>query len=237
MKHWIFAGVSDKRELLLYLSKILTANGHRVLLVDATEQCKYKYSIGVHEDEMPLTEFCGIDIASGYANALELYSDLDRNGESELSYDYILYDLENPGFCGQDIWAEASAIVWVTSFERYALEKSREQFTKLLGQYPELQGMKVRRVYVQSVDSHLSEQYIRSFVSSLPIVWDEDFIEMPWDETNVAVRLESEHARTIGIKRITRSYKKALKELVEQLTEWDRPLTRKALRFAERRRA
>lgn len=237
MKHWIFAGVSDKRELLLYLSKILTMNGHRVMLVDATEQGKYRYSIGNQEESLPLTEFCGIDIASGYENALDLYSDLDRNGESELSYDYILYDLEALDFCGQDIWAEANAIVWVTSFDRYALEKSKEQFAWLLDRYPELQGIKMRRVYVQSVDSHLSEPYIRSFVSSLPILWDEDYIEMPWDETNVAVRLENEHARTIGIRRVTRSYKKALKELVGQLTEWDRPLTRKVFRSAERRRA
>ncbi|USB34904.1 hypothetical protein [Paenibacillus sp. YPG26] len=237
MKHWIFAGVSDKRELLLYLSKILTSNGQRVLLVDATEQSKYKYSIGVHDNEMRLTEFCGIDVASGYESALELFSDLDSHGESELSYDYILFDLEDPAFCGQDIWVEADAVVWVTSFERYALEKSREQFSELLGRYPQLQGMKIRRVYVQSVDSRLSEPYIRSFVSSLPFAWQEDFIEMPWDEANVAVHIESEHARTIGFNRVTRAYKNALKELLEQLTEWDKPHTRKLLRYAERRRA
>lgn len=237
MKHWIFTGTCDKRELIMYLGKLLTNNGHRVLLVDASEQRKYKYSIGSHQDNMPITEFCGIDVASGYRSELELFWALDASGESELSYDYILYDLEETSFCSRETWNGADAVVWVTNYERYALETSREQFSNLLTQFPELNGIKVNRVYVQSVDSHLKEDYINSFVSSLPISWNERSIRIPWDEMNMAVWLESEHAGTIGIHRISRSYKRILKELMGQLAQWDRSMTRQALRTRERRRA
>ncbi|WP_068617452.1 hypothetical protein [Paenibacillus tuaregi] len=237
MKHWIFIGACDKRELLMYLGRILAANRKRVLLVDTSKELRYRYAMAMESDGLPIAEFCGMDVATGFADSLDLYRALDEGGESELAYDYILYDMDNGSFGHQDLWEGADEIVWVTGLGRYALEKGREQFVSLLELYPDLVGRRVKKVYMHSVDSQLTDEYISSFVSSLPICWEAKPVRIPLDEGNVAVRLEGEHAGTIEIRRITRAYKRVLIELVEELTKWDRGLTRKAVRYADRRRA
>lgn len=239
MNRWIFTGISDKRELLLYTSKLLAASGYRVLLIDATEQQKYSYSIGTIDSNLPLVEFCGFDIAIGFVTMGTLNHYLNEHEITIECYDYVLLDLERLSFTSVDIWLAANEVVWVTSFERFALERSVEGFERLFKKFPVLEGIKIRTMYVDSVESDLNcnESFIHTFVHKLPIIWHSNSITIPWNEMNYAIRLENEHYRTLSIRRLSRSYKRALTSLVADLTRWDRPAIKKALRVAERRQA
>ncbi|MNM96405.1 hypothetical protein D3C81_1088810 [compost metagenome] len=224
LKLWIFAGKSDKRDLLLYLCKLLTASDHRVLLVDITDFRKYRYTIGSTATELPLMQFSGFDVSDGLPDL------------AQTTYDYVLYDVESLHI-GLNVWESADQIVWVTSFDRYEVESSAEWFRLLLTRWPQLNNIEVLPVYVRTVDSFLTSEYIMSFMEGISINWSHDEIWIPWNETNVAVQIENEHAQLLRMRGISRSYKRALRHLMEQLTGWGTAKTRRALRVVERRRA
>lgn len=225
MKKLIFAGKSDKRDLLLYLCKLLSSHGQRVLLVDVTDFRKYRYAIGSRQSRLPLMEFSGFDVSDGIP-------DLHLN----TSYDYVLYDVETL-FLGYDVWSDADEMIWVTSFDRFEVESSAEWFRVLLSRWPQLQQMHVLPVYIRTVDSYLTDEYIMSFMDDLELNWKSSSVWIPWNELNTAIQIENEYNHSLHMHRISRSYKYALRELARQLTGSEISETKKALRVAERRRA
>lgn len=237
MKRWVFTGISDKHELLLYLSKIMTSANQKVLLTDVTTTGKYGYSVGSIDSKLRLTEFCGFDVATGFSNAQELEKEVYEQGSLSGVYDYLLLDI-NIADCGcYEVWHTADQIVWISTFDRYDIEQSKQWFEALFTKFPDLKGMNVQPVYIQAVDSYLDHDYIMSFMEELPIIWNEEAIIVPWDEVSVAIHLENTHTHNLKMQPISREYKKALVSLVEHLSGWDKKETKKALRIAERKQA
>ncbi|MDQ0087775.1 hypothetical protein J2T12_001181 [Paenibacillus anaericanus] len=237
MKRWIFAGISDKRDLLLYLCKLLTVSKYRVLLTDATEGRRYSYSIGNLDPTLQLTEFCGFDVTTGLSSTELWEEELTEAGKHSAVYDYMLLDMDSLMLSSIDPWLSADEILWVTSFDRYEVERSSEWFRRLFLKWPELQGMKVRPLYIRTVESNLNEEYIMGFMEDLPIVWNEDPIWIPWNENNMAIQLENEHSNLLRMNRISRSYQRALVTLLQQLVGLRTTDVRRAFRQAKRREA
>lgn len=225
MKSWIFTGKSDKRDLLLYLCKVLAGTGKRVALVDMTDGRKYRYLCGCGNRDLSVSEFAGFDISDGMAN--ELADD----------YDFRLYDIETLHFGSLSIWEQADAVVWVTTYDRYEVESSAEWYKHLLARWPQLHHLVVRPVFIRTVDSSLSAEYILGFMEGLPILWTHTIVQIPWSEANACVQMENEHSRILRMDRISRPYKRALRVLLEDLADWSGPHAKRAFRYAARRRA
>lgn len=221
----IFVGKSDKRDLLLYFCKLLASQGKRVLLVDVTDYKKYRYSIGSRQACLLLMEFSGFDVSDGLPDPHHI-----------MTYDYVLYDVESL-FLGFDVWCNADELIWVTTFDRFEVESSVEWFRVLLSRWPQLKERYVLPVYIRTVDSYLTDQYIMSFMEVLELNWRTTPVWIPWNEVNTAIQIENEYDQSLLMHRLSRSYKHALRELAIQLTGcgfWD---AKKAFRIAERRKA
>lgn len=226
---WIFTGAADKRDLLLYICKVLATSGHRVLLIDATDRGKYRYVIGGISGGKEITEFNGFDVFRAGPEMEE--------PESWETYDFCLYDVNHLIPAGWHLWSEAGQVVWVASYDRYEIAGSCEFFSRLFEMWPQLSGLKVRPVFTRAMDTYVDERYVMSLMEQLPIDWTEANIRIPFDEINVAVQTENEHSQTLRLNRITRAYKRAIADLISQLAGWEFKTVQKALRKAERRQA
>ncbi|WP_223066250.1 hypothetical protein [Paenibacillus caui] len=237
MESWIYTGVSDKHDLLLYVCRLLAAAGSKVLMVDGTERQIYRYSIGQADKSLPITEYYGFDVACGFFSAESLKQYMMERETPLKHYDYVIYDLEKMTFLGEEEWALANGIFWVSTFERFAVERSVEWFKLLFSKYPGLEGISMGMIFIRYVESLIEEQYIKTVVDRLPVKWDEHAVKVPWDERNYSLQLENEHNRTLQIKPLSREYKKAIKLLTEKMSKKDSITTRSLLRSSARRRA
>ncbi|WP_151208738.1 hypothetical protein [Paenibacillus yonginensis] len=235
MKSWIYAGVSDKHDLLLYVCRLLASAGTKVLLVDGTERQVYRYSIGQAEPSLPITEYCGFDVACGFFSAESLKIYLKDQRSSIEDYDFIVYDLEKLTFCDEADWKASDGIVWVTAFERFAVERSVEWFKLLFSKYPALQGMCSEIVFVRYVESSVEESYIRAMIGQLPIQWGGQAVKVQWDERDYGVQLENEHNRALHLKPLSRNYKKTIRLLAGRMAGNGMAKTRSLLRSTARR--
>lgn len=235
MRTWIFAGVCDKSDLLLYLCKILAQDGKRVLLVDGARGRRYAHCRGRMEPDKEITEFAGFDVASGFADFSSLKEMLGSSVEP--SYDLVIADVERESFIGHEEWREAGARVWVSSFELAGLMEGEKWLLESFADLKELGPLEFHRVYLNAIKDLTEDAYIESFLGNVPVRWLEDPVHIPWDEYCYALKIENEHAGRLRIKPLSRSYKRALTELISRLADLEERSIRRAFRQAERRRA
>ncbi|MGF7047503.1 hypothetical protein J2T13_002008 [Paenibacillus sp. DS2015] len=233
LKTWIFAGLCEKSDLLLYLCKLLASVDKRVLLVDATQSHKYPLYIGLLDKPLEITEFMNFDVACGFTSQVHLEEHL-RYGEEKLErYDYVIYDVENLSFCAMETWRDSDLRVWTTDYGVWSLSEGSQWLNALNRQHSELKDMIFQLVYMHAVDTLLESSYIEDYVEGWPVCWEREPIIIPWDEMDMALKLENEHQRQLRMKPLSRRYKKALGILMK-LAELDDEHIKRALRSAGR---
>ncbi|WP_136605941.1 hypothetical protein [Paenibacillus dokdonensis] len=238
MNTWIFAGLCDKSEILMYLCKMLVSSNYSVLLVDATEKRKYPFYIGQLDEQLSITEFAGFDVACGFDDVVSLDAHLQITSSSLDNYDYVIYDLEHPDFCTPRVWREASALVWVTDYEIWTLEKGSMWLHEAVKRnFAEGTEPEMFKLIVRAVDEWYATSYLDGYFNHLPVCWKEEPIVIPWNELDLSLKLRNEHTKRVQMKPLTRGFKRNLCQLVQMITEWDQKKINRALRVAERRKA
>lgn len=235
MKTWIFTGICDKSDMLLYMCKILASGDKRVLLVDGAIDAKYEHCISVMHPQLPVKEFAGFDVATGFDNYQALAGYLEAMEEK--NYDYIVMDVEKSDFLSKYEWDTADAHVWVSGFEVTGLRKSAVLLDDLRAARTNDPLPPFHRVYVQVIDDLTDEAYIEGYMEDSRIQWLGPPVKMPWDELFFALKIKNEHAGRLAIKSLSRRYKRSLTELIRMLTEMEQRHIRRALRQAGRRHA
>ena len=127
MKKIGFMGVYDKTDLVIYIAKMLTSFGKKVIVVDATNIQKAKYVIpAINPTTTYVTEFEDIDIAVGFRKPELINEYLGFEIEQELPYDYMLVDSDNVETIQNFNLPKAEKKYFVTSFDLYSLKKGLE---------------------------------------------------------------------------------------------------------------
>ena len=91
MKKIGFIGAYDKTDLILYVAKILTVLGKKVLVIDSTINQKARYIVPVINPTLKyVTEFEEIDIAVGFENIQDIKNYLGLADNQDMEYDIIM---------------------------------------------------------------------------------------------------------------------------------------------------
>ncbi|BFH62179.1 hypothetical protein [Paenibacillus azoreducens] len=231
----IFAGICDKSEMLMYVCKLLASAEHSVLLVDATEKRKYPYYIGRLDEQLQITDFSGFDVACGFEDATGLEAYLHSAGGSLEKYDYVIFDLELPDFCSSEIWRKASALIWVTDYGIWTLEKGSCWLEAAVHRHFGAEAVpEFNQVVIHAVDDWFGSTYLEGYFNRLPVYWLDDPVIIPWNELDFSLKLQNEHMKKVRMKPLTRGYKRNLCLLMQKLTDWDQKQMNRILRIAER---
>ena len=93
MKKIGFIGAYDKIDLVIYVAKVLTALGKKVLVVDSTINQKARYIIPViNPSKSYVTEYEEIDIAVGFKDLGDIKDYLGVSDNQEMEYDFMFVD-------------------------------------------------------------------------------------------------------------------------------------------------
>ena len=121
-----FIGGCDKTDIIIYMAKILTSFGNKVLIFDATQKQKTRYIVPVINPTISyITEFQGIDVAVGFRTFGEVQAYLGI-GDEELMYDYALIDIDNASQILETGLTANNTNYFVTAFDLYSLKKGVE---------------------------------------------------------------------------------------------------------------
>ena len=196
MKKVGFIGAYDKIDLMIYIAKIITTLGKKVLVIDATNNQKARYVVpAINPTVKYVTEFEDIDIAVGFSNIDDIKKYLGLSEEQEMEYDIIFIDTDNTEGFKRFQLQEAQKNYFVTSFDNYSLKKGLE----VLG---ELQGVISLTKVLFSRDIIKEEDDYLNFLSlGYKVVWNEYRIYFPIENGDLSVIYENQRVAKIKLKK------------------------------------
>ncbi len=212
MKKIGFIGAYDKTDLILYVSKILTTIGKKVLVIDSTVNQKARYIVPVINPTVEyVTEFEDIDIAVGFKNVEDIKKYLGLTEEQEMEYDIILIDVDNiEGFKSFEL-ENAQKNYFVTSFDNYSLKKGLEILSELK-EVVSLTKILFSREILKEEDDYLN------FLSlGYKIIWNEYRIYFPIENGDLSVIYENQRVAKIKFKKLSVQYKDGLAYISEEI--------------------
>ena len=230
MKNIGFIGAYDKIDLVIYIAKILTVLGKKVLVIDSTINQKARYVVPVINPTVKyITEFEEIDIAVGFENFDEIKQYLSISDGGELDYDFALIDVDNENGFNEFNIAEAQKSYFVTSFDSYSLKKGLEIFVGLKKAISLTKILYTKQVLKEEDD------YLNFLSLGYKIIWSEYRIYFPIENGDLSVIYENQRVSNIKFKKLSVQYKDSLAYIAEEiLVNVSESNIRKAIKTIER---
>ena len=214
MKTISFIGAYDKTDLLLYLAKIFTTMGKKVLIIDTTILQKAKYIVPVISPAKAyVTSYEDIDIAVGLYNYSSIKSYLGLTEHSVLTYDYIFIDVDSIEEMRNFNISETNKKYFVTGFDSYSLKRGLE-ILEGMGETLEL-----KKVLFSKNISYEEEEYFNYLALGTKVKWDDETIYFPLEQGDQGVIIENQMVQKIKFKKLTELYKESLLYIANELVE------------------
>ncbi len=212
MKKIGFIGAYDKTDLIIYIAKILTTLGKKVLVVDTTITQKAKYVVPAISPTITyITEFEKIDIAVGMKNEQDIKRYLGLSEEQSLEYDFMFVDTDNIDGFEKFNLQEAQKNYFVTSFDLYSLKKGLEILN-------DLQNVTSLTKVLFSKDALKEDDDYLNFLSlGYKIVWNEYRIYFPIENGDLSVIYENQRVAKVKLKKLSVQYKDSLAYMAEEI--------------------
>lgn len=214
MKKVGFIGAYDKTDFILYIAKILTEIGKKVLVIDSTITQKAKYVVPViNPTTSYVTEFEEIDVAVGFDSMKKMIGYLGMSNETELEYDIALIDTDSIKTLNDFEVLEAENKYFVTSFDLYSLKKGLEILSGI--EVP----VNITKVLFSKEMSEEENDYLDFLSTGYKIIWNEHRIYFPFEMGDQSIIIENQRLAKIKFKNLSSEYKESLGLIVEEILE------------------
>lgn len=209
MKKIGFVGAFEKTDLMIYVAKILTEIGNRVLIIDATILQNARYIVpAVTQTKTYVTTCENIDVAVGFREPKLIN---DYLGDIENSYDFVLIDIDTTEMFNRFDMQYASKLYFVTAFDNFSLKRG----IGIIGHIN--QPIRMTKVFFERGIRDEHEEYLNLLSSSYLVEWNEERIYFPQDQGDLTAIIENQRAEKINLKILSDSYRVGLQELVQDL--------------------
>lgn len=207
-----FIGAYDKIDMVIYIGKILTVLGKKVLVIDSTINQKARYVVPVINPTVKyITEFEEMDIAVGFESLEEIKQYLSISDGGNLDYDFVFVDVDNEeAFESYDI-ANSQKNYFVTSFDAYSLKKGLEVFTNLKNAISLTKVLYTKEILKEEDD------YLNFLALGYKVLWNEYRIYFPIENGDLSVIYENQRVAKIKFKKLSIQYKDSLAYIAEEI--------------------
>ncbi len=212
MKKIGFIGAYDKVDLIIYIAKILTVLGKKVLVIDSTVNQKARYVVPVINPTVKyITEFEEIDIAVGFNNFEEIKQYLSISDGGNLDYDFVLIDIDSGKGFNEYGMSDSQKNYFVTSFDAYSLKKGLEIFVGLK------KAISLSKILYSKEVLKEEDDYLNFLSLGYKIIWSEYRIYFPIENGDLSVIYENQRVSKIKFKKLSVQYKDSLAYIAEEI--------------------
>ena len=213
MKKIGFIGAYDKTDLIVYVAKILTVLGQKVLVVDSTVNQKARYIVpAISPAVRYITDFEDIDIAVGFTDMEEIEKYLGEV-EQQFEYDIALIDVDNPsGFKTFEL-LHAEKNYFVTSFDNYSLKKGLETLIEIKD------TVSLTKILFTGQALKEDDDYLNFLSLGYKVIWNEFKIYFPIENGDLNVIYENQRLGKIKLKKLSVQYKDGLSYIIQEILE------------------
>ena len=209
MKNFGFIGAFDKLDLLLYIAKILSVYGKKIIIIDTTLEQKSKYIVPmINPTKSYIARFENIDIAIGF----ETYEDIETYREQtegkKNKYDYALVSIDSINGFEKFFNQHTVKNYFVTSYDLYSIKKGLEAVSMIR------QPVELTKVIFSTEISEEDSYYLDYISLGYKVGWNEKVINFPYETKDLEVMIENQKIHKIKIKNLSGQYKDTLEYLI-----------------------
>ena len=217
----------DKSDLILYIAKILTVSGKKVLFLDTTLMQKTRYIVPTMTPAQKyVTTYDGIDIAIGFYNMQDLKEYFSIDGE--LKYDFVLADIDSPEAYINFGFNQIDLHYLVTSFDVFSLQRG---ISVLKAFKVPTQVTKV--LFTRDPESE-EKEYIDFVSMSYKVRWNEDVLYFPFETSDLYAIYVNQRFSKVRFDNLSMEYMDCLAFMAEQISGLSKSDIKKAIRIIER---
>ena len=229
MEKVAFIGSYDKADLIIYVAKILTNLGKKVLFVDTTVLQKARYVVPTMQaTKQYITNFEGVDVAGGFQTIDEIRKFLKLEKGQQPEYDYCLMDIDSyRGYYYFGIKTEDKKY-FVTSFDIYNLKRGLQVFRKL--QEP----VQVTKVLFTKEMLDEEDQYLNYLSKGLRVRWSSNILFFPFETGDQNAIFSNQRTGRIQIRGLSSQYIDGISYIAEEICGENQGSIRKAVKMMER---
>lgn len=227
MKKVAFIGGYDKADLILYIAKILTVLGKRVMYIDGTVMQKIRYLVPtITPARKYITTHEGIDIAIGFESMDDLKEYCSIEGE--LAYDFLLGDLDsaeaytNFGFNCIDLH------YFVTSFDVFSVQRGLDVLSAF-----DSPTIVQKVLFTKDLESEESE-YLDFVSMKYKVKWKTDVIFFPFETKDLYAIYNNQRYSRVRFENISLAYIDSMCYMAEQISGESDATIKKALKVIEK---
>lgn len=230
MKKISFIGAYDKTDFVLYLAKIITMVGKKVLMVDTTVNQKAKYVVPAIKPTISyITEFEDIDVAVGFENYNSIKNYLSVPEDKEIEYDYVLFDIDSEKGLENFQIEPIENNYFVTGFDTYSLKRGLEAFQNVK------EPFKLTKILYSKEMLKEEDDYLNFLSRGLKISWNDTRIYLPIENGDSVIIAENQRLAKIKFRLLSQQYKESLLYVAEEiLNDVSGSQIRRAMRIIER---
>ena len=208
-----FVGAYDKTDVILYIAKIISLIGKKVLVIDSTVNQKAKYVVPViNPTKSYITNFEGMDIAVGFNNLQQIQEYLGTE-DKKIDYDIILIDIDSTESIEIYDMKEANKNYFVTSFDLYSLKKGIEIIDGLN------ETIQLKKVLFSKYATEEEDDYLNFLSLGHKVIWESERIYFPLELGDQSTIIENQMLSKIKIRKLTNQYKKSLLYMAEEFVK------------------
>ena len=224
-----FVGAYDKTDVILYIAKIISLIGKKVLVIDSTVNQKAKYVVPViNPTKSYITNFEGMDIAVGLNNLQQIQEYLGTE-DKKIDYDIILIDIDSTESIEIYDMKESNKNYFVTSFDLYSLKKGIEIIDGLN------ETIQLKKVLFSKYATEEEDDYLNFLSLGHKVIWESERIYFPLELGDQSTIIENQMLSKIKIRKLTNQYKKSLLYMAEEIVKpEERGKIRKVFRQLEK---
>ena len=214
MKKCVFIGSYDKTDMLLYVAKILTLLGKKVILIDTTVLKKSRYIVPtmIHEKQY-ITTFEDIDVAIGFDSFESIVKYQKKTLGEETKYDIALLDIDRAIAYQKFDINEKDRHFFVTSFDVYNLKRGVQVLAYIN------KNAKVTKVYYTKSMLAEEDEYLNYLAKNYKINWDKkNIIFFPFETSDQNAIFINQRTGRIQMKGLSNIYVDSILFLAEDIS-------------------
>lgn len=220
MKKVGFIGAYDKTDLILYIGRILTVLGKKVLIVDSTITQKAKYIVPVLNPTMSyITEFEEMDVAVGF-NDMQGVAEYLNKPIGQLEYDFALLDIDRGENAMSFDIQECVENFFVTSFDMYSIRRGLEALDMF--QVP----IKMTKVLFAKEPTKEDDDYLNYLSLGSKVIWKDERVYFPLEMGDQAAIINNQKISKVRFENLTSMYRDGLEYISSKLIGDEIPQSR-----------
>lgn len=229
MKKYAFVGSYDKTDMLIYVSKILTLMGKKVILIDTTLLKKSRYIVPTMvQEKQYITTYEDIDVAIGFDSFEAIKQYQHKMFGQETKYDIAILDIDRAIAYQKFGITDKDKHFFVTSFDIFNLKRGIQVLSHIE------KKAKVTKIYYTKSMIEEEDTYLNYLAKDYKINWDKkDIIFFPFETSDQNTIFINQRAGRIQMKGLSNEYVDAVLYLVEEMTGEGNGKVRKAYKMLE----